>query len=123
VVIALAAAAVYFNGLSAPFIFDDHIAIVDNPAIRSLGGAWSQPRNTPLAGRPIAALTFAVNYAASGTDPVPYRATNVAIHIACALLLFGIVGRALTAPRLEARFGVAAPDLAFASALLWAVHR
>jgi protein O-mannosyl-transferase len=118
----LAGALVYLNSLSAPFIFDDQIAVVDNPAIRSLSGAWSQPRNTPLAGRPIAAFTFAVNYALNGIDPAPYRATNVAIHIACALLLFAIVRRTLAVPRLQPRFGAAADDLAFASALLWVVH-
>ena len=87
-----------------------------------IGGAWSQPRDTPLAGRPVAALTFAVNFAASGVDPAAYRATNIAIHIACALLFFGLLRRTLFLPRLNSRFGGAATDLAFAAALLWAVH-
>ena len=112
----------YFNSLSAPFIFDDQIAIVDNPAIRSLSGAWSQPRNTPLAGRPVAGFTFALNFAANDTDPAPYRATNIVIHILCALVLFGLVRRTLSLPRVEARIGRAAADLAFAVALVWAVH-
>ena len=93
-----------------------------NPAIRSLSGAWSQPRNTPLAGRPVAGLTFALNFAANEVDAPAYRATNIAIHIACALLLFGLVRRTLSLPRLEPRFGGAASDLAFAAALLWVVH-
>src|SRR5688572_19659054 len=120
--IALAAAVVYSNSLSAPFIFDDQIAIVDNPAIRSLSDAWSQPRNTPLAGRPVAGLTFALNFAANEVDAAAYRATNISIHIACALLLFGLVRRTLTLPRLAPRFGGAAADLALAAALLWVVH-
>jgi hypothetical protein len=118
----LAGALVYFNSLSAPFIFDDQIAIVDNPAIRSLSGAWTQPHNTPLAGRPVAGFTFAVNFAANGVDAAAYRATNIAVHIACALLLFGLVRRTLALPRLEPRVVGAASDLAFASALLWVVH-
>ena len=120
-VIALAAALVYANSLSAPFIFDDQYSIVENPAIRSLAAARSQPHNTPLAGRPVAGLTFAINYAASGLDPAVYRATNVAIHVACALLLFGIVRRTLALPKLPL-FGHAANDLAMAAALLWVVH-
>ena len=120
--IALAAALVYINSLAAPFIFDDEVAVVANPAIRSIGGAWSQPRDTPLAGRPVAAVTFAVNFAASDGDPAAYRATNVAIHIACALVFFGLLRRTLLLPRLRSRFGGAATDLAFGAALLWAVH-
>jgi hypothetical protein len=118
----LAAAAVYANSLSAPFIFDDEVAIVTNPAIRSLSGAWSQPRNTPLAGRPVAGLTFALNFAANEIDAAAYRATNISIHIACALLLFGLVRRTLALSALHARFRGAASDLAFAVALLWVVH-
>jgi len=120
--IVLAAAAVYANSLSAPFIFDDQVAIVDNPAIRSLSGAWSQPRDTPLAGRPVAGFTFALNFAANDVDAAAYRATNISIHIACALLLFGLVRRTLGLSHLHACFGGAASDLAFAVALVWAVH-
>ena len=122
VFIAFAAAAVYFNSLPAPFIFDDTIAIVENPAIRSVNGAWLQPRNTPLAGRPVAGVSFALNFAASELEAAAYRATNVAIHIACGLLLFGLLRRTLRLPSLQSRFAVAAPEVAFASALLWVVH-
>jgi Flp pilus assembly protein TadD len=121
-VIALAAVLVYLNSLSAPFIFDDEVAIVANPAIRSVNGAWSQARDTPLAGRPVAAFTFAIDFAASGLAPAAYRATNIAIHIACALLFFVLLRRTLLLPRLQYRFGGAATDLAFGAALLWAVH-
>src|ERR1700741_298561 len=54
---------VYANSLSAPFIFDDEVSIVANPAIRSLATAAAQPPNTPLAGRPVVGLTFALNFA------------------------------------------------------------
>ncbi|HUP38863.1 MAG TPA: tetratricopeptide repeat protein [Vicinamibacterales bacterium] len=121
-VVALAAAVVYLNSLSAPFSFDDQIAVVDNRSIRSIGDAWSQPHNTPLAGRPITGVTFALNFATNGTDPAAYRATNIAIHISCALLLFGLVRRTLALPRWQAWAGGGAPDVAFAVALLWAVH-
>ena len=121
-VIVLAATLVFVNSLSAPFIFDDQYAIVENPAIRSLAGARSQPHNTPLAGRPVAGLTFALNFAASELDPSAYRATNVVIHAACALLIFGLVRRTLALPLLSPAFGASADDLATAAALLWVVH-
>ena len=68
------------NSLSAPFIFDDQTAILDNQRIRQL---WplsvplSPLRETPVAGRPIVNLTFALNYAAGGMDTRGYRLTNL----------------------------------------------
>ena len=67
-------------------------------------------------------MTFALNFMASELDARAYRVTNIAIHVACALLLFALVGRTLMLPRLRERFGNAAPDLAFAAAVLWVVH-
>ena len=113
---------VYANSLSAPFIFDDDVSIVSNPAIRSLTTAPSQPPDTPLAGRPVVGLTFALNFALSDLDPFAYHLTNIVIHIACALLLFGLVRRTLALPVFQPRFGTAIDDLALAVALLWAVH-
>lgn len=122
ILLVLAALAVYFNSLSAPFIFDDEVAVVSNPAIRSVVGALSQPRNTPLAGRPVAGLSFAVNFALSELDAAAYRATNIAIHAACGLLLFGLVRRTLSVPTLRDRYGENADSVAFAASLLWIVH-
>ena len=67
-------------------------------------------RETPIAGRPLASLTFAVNYAFNGLDVRGYHVVNIALHVACALLLMLIAGRTLDA------------NLAFAAALVWAVH-
>jgi len=120
--IVLAGILVYFNSLSAPFIFDDDVSIVRNAAIRAPDQVWSQDRDTPLAGRPVVGMTFALNFMASELDARAYRVTNIAIHVSCALLLFALIGRTLMLPRLREHFGHAVPDLAFAAALLWVVH-
>ena len=52
---------------------------------------FDPPHETSVAGRPIANLSFAVNYAFGGREVAGYHAVNVAIHLLCALLLFGIV--------------------------------
>src|SRR5262245_6832697 len=83
IAIALAAATVYANSLSNPFMFDDLGAIVQNTHIRSLATALSAPPETPLAGRPVVSLTFALNYAMGGLDVTGYRLVNLALHIAC----------------------------------------
>ena len=117
--------AVYAGGFGHPFIFDDFGSIVHNATIRDLAriGAWmAPPAESPVAGRPLVNLSFAVNYAWTGLDVAGYHAVNIAIHFGCALLLFGLVRRALQGRELVAAFGTRATPLAFAVALLWAVH-
>jgi len=121
----IAGALVYANSLSAPFIFDDQTAIIENSQIQRL---WplsvplSPRRETPVAGRPIVNLTFAINYAASGLDIRGYRLTNLAIHLLAALTLFGLVRRALLLPSLAPTFGAQATNLAWIAALMWMLH-
>ena len=49
----------------------------------------------PVAGRPVVNVSFALNYALGGLAVGGYHAVNIALHIASALLLFGIVRRTL----------------------------
>ena len=92
--IAAAGIAAYWNGLRAPFIWDDDPAIISNTTIRSvlpLSASLSPPLETAVAGRPIVNLSFAVTYAMAGLDETAYHSGNLAILIASALLLFAIV--------------------------------
>ena len=90
--IAVAIALAYSNSYYTSLIFDDIAAIVDNPGVRQL---WPIriPDQSSLAGRPVVALTFAVNYAISGLNPWSYHVFNVVIHIANAWLFFAILRR------------------------------
>ena len=121
----LAGTVVYLNSLAAPFIFDDRTAILNNPQIRQL---WplsiplSPQPDTPVAGRPLVNLTFAINYAIGGLDASGYRLTNIAIHVLAALALFGLVRRALQLPSLSPAFGAHATSLAWVTALVWMLH-
>lgn len=115
----------YWNSLNAGFVFDDFPAIVENPHVHSvlpLSRSLTSPPEVPTAGRPVASLSFAVNYAQGGGDPWWFHATNLAIHVAAVLVLFGVVRRTLETPRLAPGFGRASASLAFSIALLWAVH-
>jgi len=110
-VLALIGFTVYLNTLSAPFTFDDDHAIVINEQIRRISTSLSPTeQGSPLAGRPLVSLTFAVNYALGGLDVRGYRLVNIGIHVICALLLFGIARRHLET------------NIAFAIALIWMVH-
>ncbi len=108
----------YSNTLKAPYLFDDYKNVKNNKSIRSL---W--PLSGPLRGnRPIAKLSFAVNYAIHGRDVRGYHATNLGIHIVSALLLLGIVRRTLRSESLTARYGPIADRMALAVAVLWLLH-
>lgn len=102
----------YSNTFANPFLVDDSSSVVLNPTIRNLS-SWSvvrPPADHPMAGRPLVNVSFAVNYALGGTDVAGYHFVNLALHLACGLLVFALVGRQL--PTL----------MAGAVALLWTVH-
>lgn len=124
--IVLGTLAVYGNSLGAPFVFDDVPAILENPGIRTLTG-FLHPENAPnpaaaVVGRPVVSLSFALNYALTGFRPESFRLTNVLIHIAAALLLWGILRRTLRRPMLPGWLRTAAEPVALSAALLWSLH-
>lgn len=124
--IAFTALVAYHNSFSGAFVFDDKGAILENPTLRDLwppGSVLSPPINgLPVTGRPVTNLSFALNYAVRATNPFGYHLVNTAIHLWCALTLFGVVRRTLLQPALSRRFGPHALSLATAAALLWATH-
>jgi tetratricopeptide (TPR) repeat protein len=124
--VGLAAVTAYHNSFHGPFVYDDVPAIVENPTIRQLlpiAPVLSPPHNgETVSGRPLLNFTLAINYAISGLNVWSYHVTNLAIHVAAALLLFGILRRTFLSPTLRDCFGTAATPLAAASAALWAVH-
>lgn len=108
-----------------PFVFDDHGSIVENPYITQLAHplqAMRAPVQSAFAGRPVASLTLAANYALGGLDPAAFHVWNIGLHLLCGLLLFAILRRTLALPHLAARFGHAADALAFVCAVTWVVH-
>ncbi|NLE36644.1 MAG: tetratricopeptide repeat protein [Pirellulaceae bacterium] len=116
----------YGNTFEVPFLFDDREAIESNQTIRQL---W--PLNIPLSppndgspvdGRPVLNLSFAVNYALSGLDVSSYHAVNLLIHVLAALVLFGVLRRTLALPRMSEPLSRNAAALAGSVALIWSVH-
>ncbi len=115
----------YSNSLHGKFIFDDLPSIVENQSIRHLG-SWqvlaAPPDAITTAGRPVVNLSLAVNYALGGLAVEGYHVVNLVIHLLAALTLFGLVRRTLLVPAMSDSFRRARTGLAWAVALLWAVH-
>jgi len=118
-VIAMAVFAAYSNTFTSPFLFDDANVILANRRAREFLPPWDhifQPC------RFVTDLTFAANYATGRLNPADYHLTNILIHLAAALFLFGAVRRVCLLPKLAGAYGPASLPLAFGVALLWAVH-
>src|ERR1700750_1710643 len=100
--IAVITVAIYAQGLNGGFLFDDYPNIVDNKAVQPphadlaalINAALSSPSSEFK--RPVASLSFAVNFLANGLEPVAMKATNIAIHVLNGGLLF-LLARSLMA--------------------------
>ncbi len=123
--ILLAGVWAYWDSFGGVFLLDDVRAIVRNETIRTLAPLsvpLSPPSMATVSGRPVANLTFALNFALSSVDPVSYHAANLAIHLLAALALFAVARRTLRAPPLRERFESASTLVAFAITIVWVVH-
>jgi tetratricopeptide (TPR) repeat protein len=125
----LTGSVVFANSLSGVFTFDDIVGLVENESIRQLWpptAVLSPPADSePVAGRPLVNVSFAINYALDGLEVRGYHAVNIALHIGCALLLFGLVRRTLLLPGSGTPWltpPFRAEYVAAAAALLWMVH-
>tara|TARA_R110002110_G_scaffold177902_1_gene382607 strand:- start:47706 stop:49562 length:1857 start_codon:yes stop_codon:yes gene_type:complete len=114
------------------FLFDDGPAITRNAAISQLdlasAGAWRDAilsSNSGPTGRPLAMFSLAVNSAWQDTlSAIPFKLTNLLIHLLCGLLLLGFLlqlQRAQSAATVS-RLGVPAMGLAVALWLLAPLH-
>jgi tetratricopeptide (TPR) repeat protein len=89
--------AAYVPGLRGGFIFDDYPNLIDNARVKlehftanGLTSAMFSSEAGTLQ-RPIAMLTFALNYWFTGFDGAAMKWTNIIIHAINALLVFGLV--------------------------------
>jgi len=125
---------IYSNSSNASWHLDDYANIINNPAIRisdlspdSLFRAAGlfQNQNTPHTGiqfRPIAFLTFAINWYAGKDQPAGYHVVNVFLHILCATVLFFLLQSLFLTPILSGYCERDEQNIALLTAVLWAIH-
>jgi hypothetical protein len=114
--------AMYGHTLHDPFVFDDLDAVVDNGSLHSLATALVPPPDTPVSGRPLVNLSFALNVLVGGLAPFGFRLVNLALHALNALLAYALLARVLACPAVPERVRAHADACALLSALLWACH-
>jgi hypothetical protein len=89
-------AAVYWPGVTGGWVFDDYPNIVDNSAIHITPGhstlvAWvNSALSSPSSflRRPLASLTFSLNWYFGTGSPWPFKVTNIVIHLINGVLVF-----------------------------------
>jgi hypothetical protein len=86
--------ALYWPGLKGDFLFDDYPNIIDNSSVQphtaSLGNLVNAALSSPSSEfkRPLASLSFAINYLFTGLNPYWMKLTNLVIHLLNGLLVF-----------------------------------
>jgi Flp pilus assembly protein TadD len=115
----------YGHALHSPFVFDDVPNIVKNPHIQIHRFTFQEIKDaifkSPLSTRPIANLSFALNYFLHGINVSGYRLVNFLIHVGNGFLLFLFLNNILNLP-LNRQLSRKPAELAFWATLIWFVH-
>jgi protein O-mannosyl-transferase len=121
--------ATYSNSFDADWQYDDHVNIVDNPNVQPESCEWKHLKKSlrslfphQVISRPLAYLSFALNYCAGGLSVKGYHVVNLSIHSGAALFLFLLIRELLYLPVFESRYSRHAGWIAWLAAALWAAH-
>jgi len=122
---------VYANTLHNPFVFDDFVAITKNKNIRltsfSLWEFIGSPRQSIYSTRPLAMMSFALNYAIHQYEPFGYHLINIFIHLFTGIFLYYFIKTTCRVVSLQTvksaekkPYGIS--FIAYGSAFLWLVN-
>jgi protein O-mannosyl-transferase len=115
--IVLLVLAAYGNTLNHGFVWDDNDIIVNNPLLEKLGNIpqffLSEDKVSSATGyyRPMTYISFALDRAIWGLNPVGFNITNLVLHILVALFFYAAVNALFNKER-----------LALVAALIFALH-
>ncbi len=117
---------IYSNSIQSPFVFDDEPSISKNHAIQitslSIADIKKVATDSPIKTRPIAYISFAINYLFHGYNLFGYHAVNIIIHIITAILLYYFVLKTLTFLKNKQEITNQNVLIASLSSVLWFVH-
>ncbi|MDR6644521.1 hypothetical protein J2X57_003764 [Luteibacter sp. 1214] len=101
----------YWPGLTGTWLFDDYPNIVDNPGVHITDASVAELTKAALSSpasdfkRPLASLSFAINYLATGTNAPAMKITNLFIHLLNGIAAFLLLRSLLRAARSEGSDG------------------
>jgi len=90
--ISVVCAIIYSNTLNSPFVFDDSPNIIENPHVRltslNFQELYSAGTKSPSSRRPVANMSFAVNYFFGKYNVSGYHLVNIVIHLINGILVY-----------------------------------
>ncbi|MBW2094970.1 MAG: tetratricopeptide repeat protein [Deltaproteobacteria bacterium] len=121
---------VYSNSFHCSWHFDDAPNITENPLLHMTKISWhsiqaaifSDRNNPAMPYRPVACLSFALNYYFGGLHVAGYHLVNILIHLISSIFLFLFIYRTLTLPTFRQKYGPSAYFIALLSTVLWAIN-
>jgi protein O-mannosyl-transferase len=126
---------IYGNTSDTSWHLDDYSNIINNPAVHisdlspnslfRAAGLLQSPNtttDTSIRFRPIAFITFAINWYAGKDQPAGYHAANIFLHILNAAILFIFVQSLFHTPNLSGYCEGDVQNIALLTTVLWAIH-
>lgn len=110
----------YINTIKGEFLFDDLRLIPNNPQIRLSELTFAKIAAVASTTRPVAMVSFALNYYFHQYEVAGYHIINILVHIATSCFLYFFLKTTLNLP-LVTRCA-SSPYLPFVVVLLWAVN-
>ena len=124
---------IYSNTFHASWHFDDKPNIVNNRYLHLnnlhpnslLQTLYTNPMNLDIGNkmyRPVACLTFALNWYLGKDSVTGYHAVNIIIHILSAFFLYLTILNLFNSPNLKGKFNGSEHFVALLTAVLWAIN-
>lgn len=125
---------IYSNTFHASWHFDDFGNVNGNPKINIsdlypdtlkqalYASPTSGNRADPPLYRPVAMLSFAINWYIGQDDPFGYHVVNTLIHIVTAFFLYQVILLILSTPNVKPMGASTRFQIALLSSVLWAIH-
>ena len=121
---------IYSNTFQASWHFDDIPNILENKGLHVTKLSWSnikgsffaKPRLPGELYRPVACLSFALNYYFGKDNVSGYHIVNISIHFLAAIFLFLFIYNTLNLPLLKLKYGSNSYFIALLSTTLWAIN-
>lgn len=114
--------AIYWPGLSGPFLFDDNWNLEPLRLWHAGQASWQEvvfPQASFVFSRPVAMASFMLSTVLFGPESFSFKLGNLIVHLACGILAWAVMRRVLVR---DARLATHAELLAALIAAFWLLH-
>ncbi len=117
---------IYANSFHGEWHYDDNPNIVHNTSVHTKDLSWQEIEKSfdfrRTLSRPIAYISFAINYYFGRLNTYGYHIVNFAIHYIASIFLFLFIYNTLKLPNLRNSYGTSSYSIALLAAFLWAIN-